>query len=178
MRKWGKTGFCCLLLLTFTPFALAQSPCASDVGTGPADGAIHFDEDSVTTPGPLGTRTPLIMIHGIHGNASDWFELRQFLFSSTSFKSSYKIYLYSYPSDQFPVCEVARSLRNQIDAMINAGAAGFNGPIVIIAHSMGGLVARSYMNEFHLRSPGANGQRGGDTVRALITLGTPHHGTP
>ena len=38
----------------------------------------------------------------------------------------------------------------------------------IIGHSMGGLIARQYI-QFH----------GGDErVKSLITLGTPHHGTP
>lgn len=37
---------------------------------------------------------------------------------------------------------------------------------IIVAHSMGGLVARAYLRE-----------HGGDRVAAVITLGTPHHGT-
>src|SRR5437867_7499101 len=44
---------------------------------------------------------------------------------------------------------------------------GFRGPVVILAHSMGGLVARSVMQDF-----------GNNKVSVLITLATPHHGTP
>lgn len=42
------------------------------------------------------------------------------------------------------------------------------GPLTIIGHSKGGLIGRYYVKRL-----------GGDTrVRNLITLGTPHHGTP
>lgn len=45
-------------------------------------------------------------------------------------------------------------------------AATGGAPVILVAHSMGGLVARAY-----LRQHGAGG------VARLITLGTPHHGT-
>ena len=47
-----------------------------------------------------------------------------------------------------------------------------------MAHSMGGLVARSYMNHHSHNTGRWLNQRGGERVRVLITLGTPHHGTP
>ena len=37
---------------------------------------------------------------------------------------------------------------------------------VLVAHSMGGLVCRAYLRRF-----------GGDRVEALVTMGSPHHGT-
>lgn len=45
--------------------------------------------------------------------------------------------------------------------------------IVILAHSMGGLVARA-----SLRAAEGAGQAWRRKVRALVTLGTPHHGAP
>ena len=45
--------------------------------------------------------------------------------------------------------------------------------IVLLGHSMGGLVARSAL---HAAEKAGHAWRGG--VRALITLGTPHHGAP
>jgi len=68
-------------------------------------------------------------------------------------------------------------LRNDLDARIAADPS-FDKPFVIVAHSMGGLVARSYMEEhWHV-----NGQfallPAGERVSRLITLATPHHGTP
>ena len=38
--------------------------------------------------------------------------------------------------------------------------------VVIVTHSMGGLVARAYLRRY-----------GGAHVRRLVTLGTPHHGS-
>jgi pimeloyl-ACP methyl ester carboxylesterase len=43
---------------------------------------------------------------------------------------------------------------------------GLRAPFSIMAHSMGGLVARQYI----YKNPG--------TVASLVTLGTPHHGSP
>ena len=42
------------------------------------------------------------------------------------------------------------------------------GPVLLVGHSMGGLLARQYIQH-----------KGGDRrVKSLTTLGTPHHGTP
>ena len=46
--------------------------------------------------------------------------------------------------------------------------------VAILAHSMGGLVARAMMEYYTY----PDGTRGGDRVLTLITLATPHHGTP
>ena len=58
---------------------------------------------------------------------------------------------------------IADSLRQQIDGWFGADA-----PVHLVAHSMGGLVSRTYI----LRHP----QRWGKTSR-LIMLGTPNHGS-
>jgi len=55
-------------------------------------------------------------------------------------------------------------LFDHIDDLLKAR--GLRKPFSIIAHSMGGLVARRYVYE----NPG--------TVAGLVTLGTPHHGSP
>lgn len=48
-----------------------------------------------------------------------------------------------------------------------------DGPVIILAHSMGGLVARSFMQDTF-----SNGLQSGEQVLRLITLATPHDGTP
>lgn len=61
--------------------------------------------------------------------------------------------------------ETARLLRDRVDAIKSAT----NWPKVdIVAHSMGGLVAREYIEM----------QDGGDSIDQLITLGTPQNGSP
>src|ERR1035438_10502106 len=91
--------------------------------------------------------------------------------------SQIKIYRFQYRSNLHSVPEIAASFRNWIDYLNADPAQAIGYQYSFIAHSMGGLVARSYMNEqTHqtLRGP----EPGGDRVSQLITLATPHHGTP
>ena len=50
-------------------------------------------------------------------------------------------------------------------------------PIVIVAHSMGGVISRYLLRLSQLSGPNA-GHATADRVLRLITLGTPHHGSP
>ncbi len=60
-----------------------------------------------------------------------------------------------------------RCLANQLDWLRgNRSATSF----ILVAHSMGGLVSRAYVENDRLNTL--------DDVQALITLGTPHQGTP
>lgn len=142
---------------------------------------------------PLGTRTPVILIHGIHSNqwpsdrraghcfdcANDPYpdnfkNLITALESSPTFRSNFKIFRFHYVSDKNAVYDIAGSLRNRIDADQDLR----NKELVLIAHSMGGLVARSYMSQHNTDQGSFSGRRAGDRVTKLITLGTPHHGSP
>lgn len=158
-----------------------QSTCSSDTSIAPADSITQLVSDD---PNPVGTRTPLILIHGINGRDDQtrdgWDVLENYLFSHVTgpgILQTYKIYRFRYDSEQQPVSELGRSLRNQIGNMILINPE-FDKPVVIIAHSMGGLVARSMMNEWALTRGVGAGQCGGERVLKLITLATPHHGTP
>jgi pimeloyl-ACP methyl ester carboxylesterase len=64
----------------------------------------------------------------------------------------------------------ARVLADKIDA---AHASDATAEITLVAHSMGGLISRYY-----LESGKFTGRPGYSAVRALITLGTPHRGAP
>ncbi len=74
-------------------------------------------------------------------------------------RSNYSFYKYVYPTNS-PILAASDDLFNQIEE---------NGLIdpVIIGHSMGGLVGRGLM-----------ATHGSDKLRGLITLGTPHEGSP
>ena len=67
------------------------------------------------------------------------------------------------------ITEAAERLAADVTGRLSAlGGAGEPGRVIVVAHSMGGLVARYWM-----------GPLGGWRVcRALITLGTPHRGAP
>ena len=142
---------------------------------------------------PLGQRTPLLLVHGMsffnrlvvgqnYDNA--WSSVLASLNDSIDLRERYKPYVFIYdtieqnlnPDDPRMISSVGERLAAQVDLYDQfLSPNGFLGrPLVIVAHSMGGLVARSFMQEHLL----ANGEAGGSRVLRLITLGTPHHGTP
>jgi hypothetical protein len=169
-----------LFLLFVAEVCCSQTTCSSDTSTAPADGISQLVPDDTD---PVGTRVPLILIHGISGRddsnllAKDgWAQLENYLTQRGIFHN-YKIYRFRYESNQQPVSELGRSLRNALDKETLLSP-GFDRSIVIIAHSMGGLVGRSFMNEWALTQGAHKGQCGGEMVSRLITLATPHHGTP
>lgn len=137
---------------------------------------------------PLNARTPLILIHGIHGNqppcggadvisqpsTRSWKHFRDAFSTQSSFNAQYKVYEFHYVSDKYPLPQVACALRQRLDGEPTLR----DRRIVIVAHSMGGLVARAYMNQCHHQQGDFKGKLGGQRVDKLITLGTPHHGTP
>lgn len=141
----------------------------------------------------IDSRVPLILIHGIHGNETgesfgikvddvnnpNWIYWANFTdyFFNNELNKSYKLYGFFYESDKYPVSEIAKSLRNHIDNAIGESLIS-DKPLIIIAHSMGGLIARSYMNEYIHNSGKFKGKKAGERILRLITLGTPHHGTP
>jgi len=155
---------------------------------GPSDGVVFVQNDAT----PIGKRSPLILVHGIHGVPNDvdlcenqvngnrfwvatadhgyWNDFQSHL-SSRGLDKYFKIYRVLYRSDHYTLTELGERMQSSIAL---ATAFGIIPPQVqkfIVAHSMGGLVSRAYM-----ATPVASG-RAGDTVRLLITLGTPHHGT-
>ena len=156
----------------------------------PADAITALVADESDTD-PAGTRIPLILVHGIHGNQdpqdgsdtianknrSYWNSFLGYFGADAAFRLKYKIFRFHYVSDVYPVQEIGRAFRNHIDAAVGSGTIP-DTPFVLIAHSMGGLVARSYMQEHAHISGVYCGQRGGDRIAKLITLATPHHGTP
>src|SRR5260370_19800412 len=91
----------------------------------------------------------------------------------------FKLYRFHYRSDYQSVWQIARSLRNRIDDLVKQNPQLEPKKFVLIAHSMGGLVEGSYMNE-HDTDFGSTyrGRRAGERIRKVITLATPHHGSP
>jgi triacylglycerol esterase/lipase EstA (alpha/beta hydrolase family) len=123
----------------------------------------------------LGNRKPLLLIHGIQLNGIPsepdktlWLNFYYYYYLDQSLKDKYKIYYVWYYSNLVSVADLGVDFRTELDK--KAEFAGKQ--ISIIAHSMGGLVSRAFMNVT------VNGIRGGDRVEKLITLGTPHHGSP
>ncbi|RJO62141.1 PKD domain-containing protein, partial [candidate division WS5 bacterium] len=139
----------------------------------------------------LGNRTPLILIHGYRGNGNItdinwpyWETFRNFYYFWDTFglKEKYKLYSFWYESDRpdGSIDEISKGLRDWIDERTNQSPSTAHKlddvPFVIVAHSMGGLVSRAFM-EKTLNIGSWTGSKGGERVMKLVTLATPHHGT-
>jgi len=152
-------------------------------------------------------REPLILIHGWKanhdGNFEDrdpeelaktadeeneydaegyWWTFLRYFEATPALNKKYKLYLYQYPTYKH-VTFNARMLSNMLHEVkyirewIENG-----GKIAILAHSMGGLVARSMLEEHNGIWYEDNGSwqnvPGYGFLDKLITLDTPHHGSP
>jgi sulfatase modifying factor 1 len=112
-------------------------------------------------------KTPIILIHGWQinrdsSNAQDiWPNFINYFNSNNDLSNKYELYSFSYDSTQH-IEDNGNALASTITACFPSNK------VVIIAHSMGGLVSHSYIQK----------HGGGSKVIKLITLGTPYHGSP
>jgi len=111
--------------------------------------------DPVAAPG----RRPLLLVHGVGVNDGVWFALRRKL----SRRGLGPVYTINYGPPLAGIEHFAGQLAARIEAICAATGAE---RVALIAHSMGGLVARAYLRRF-----------GAARVEQLITIGTPHHGS-
>jgi hypothetical protein len=130
------------------------------------------------------------LIHGLDGTSSPVFtaidgttsaEKNYFAnlieyFYTSDLKDSYKLYRFHYLSNQVTVQEIAQGLREWLDDYIQQEKID-DVSLVIIAHSMGGLVSRSFLEEQTHMAGRYAGQLCGERVLLLLTLATPHHGS-
>jgi len=101
---------------------------------------------------------PVLMVHGYGANGGFWVHLATQL----------EVQGYSHATvDLEPVFGDIEDFAVQMEQAVQALLAATRGDkVVIVAHSMGGLVARAWMRRF-----------GTSHVARIITLGTPHYGT-
>jgi len=132
---------------------------------------------------------PVVFIHGLWSDNRTWGNARNpdiggILQVLTS--RGYVTRLYEYPGTDGPLVHMTRNQDSLHDMIINALEAQierFNvasSQVDLVVHSMGGLIARRFMydnNYFLSQEHNAfNYQRG--SVRRLITIATPHNGSP
>jgi len=125
-------------------------------------------------------RKPLLLIHGwsFEGKPAPpgggfWKGFKDYLLADAELRANFKPYYVKYWSNEVSVKDLAIELRKKVE---EAGL--HEQKIAIIGHSMGGLVSRSYINENTFTQGIASGQKCGEMVDLLITLGSPHHGSP
>jgi len=108
-------------------------------------------------PGPAGL--PILLLHGVGCNAGIWTGFRRYLES----RGLGPVYALSYGPPLASIELFASQVAAKIAAIRTATGAS---QVLLVGHSMGGLVARAYLRRY-----------GGRAVRRLITLGTPHQGS-
>lgn len=116
--------------------------------------------------GPARAAGPRIaLVHGLFGDASTFGSLAQFLHEDLGADVDAFVYASG--------CQRPESIEAVAAAFADWLAARFPGaepPVDVVAHSMGGLVARAYMAGL------APGRPYGNQVRRLIMLATPNYG--
>lgn len=154
----------------------------------PAGFRLDFDEGDLAWV--LGARcntdclgkTPVLFIHGytalggIGGGASTWGDLRE-LVPELGGSSTWVAYEFRYRSNA-SFQELADDLREAVEQVFNETGQ----PVHIVAHSFGGLLARTYLQGLIPGTPiigapvASCSQSRHPLVASLTTLGTPHAG--
>jgi pimeloyl-ACP methyl ester carboxylesterase len=90
-------------------------------------------------------KVPILMIHGLMSSPLTWKELTNELLGDAYVRTHYQIWHYIYPTGQ-SLFHSAKGLRDSLDALKMAVALAHlpqPKPMVVIGHSMGGLLAKS-----------------------------------
>jgi hypothetical protein len=147
-------------------------------------------------------KIPVVMVHGFWSSPTTWMEMFNDLRANKDLRNNYQFWFYSYPTGQ-PFWISARQMRNDLaEAKAKLDPEG-NSPsfnqMVLVGHSMGGLVSRlqtisSGDRFWKIVSNGEFGQLDGDqesldilrdtfffepnpAVKRVITIATPLHGS-
>lgn len=113
----------------------------------------------IRDPAAAPATRPVVLVHGVLVNDGVWIRLRRFL----KRRGVAPVYTVNYGPPLGDIECFAEQLAARIEAIRAATGAA---RVVVVAQSMGGLVARAYLRRF-----------GADGVASLITIGTPHHGS-
>jgi hypothetical protein len=134
------------------------------------------DQFSLTQDNDFTGSQPLLLIHGVQLDrdaCNDYakFDPAQETFKTLieglkvdpTIKSTYALYTFKYPTNA--------GVQNASNALASRYISSLTGNgvkrVTIVAHSMGGLVARRYLKDF-----------GSSSIEQVITLATPHLGSP
>ena len=107
------------------------------------------------TPGN-GGRPAVVLVHGYVCNAGVWAWMARYLVAR-----GHAVHTVTLEPPFSPIEGYVAQLARRIEEV-----AGEGGRVVLVAHSMGGLVCRAYVRRF-----------GGARIARIVTLGTPHHGS-
>jgi PGAP1-like protein len=193
VTKWDGTPLSSPITLTPDPtpssgktaFAVFTVPTGLDpaVASGLVTFALHTPLGGATVSGAITLKRPLpILVHGVWSGGSAWAGLRVYLTDHGYQVCADCVVEYGGYDGGAPTFNKAASksidaLRVKVDRAIKElHTQGFAATQVdIVAHSMGGLVTRARAAQWLYKSR-ADFFRG--TFHRVITVGTPHQGTP
>jgi triacylglycerol lipase len=107
---------------------------------------------------PNSTTLPVLLLHGYGCNAGFWYATHQRLNQCTISHAAIDLSPV-FGSIDAPLDAVHEAVKQLLQSSGQS-------QLILVGHSMGGLVARSYLRKF-----------GTHQIAKVITLGTPHHGT-
>jgi pimeloyl-ACP methyl ester carboxylesterase len=110
-------------------------------------------------PSPVRGNPPVLLVHGVLCNAGVWHPFARWLRA----RGIGPVYALSYGPPLASIDLFAQQVAHKIDEILATTGAK---AVVVIAHSMGGLVMRAYLRD-----------HGGAKVSRLVTVGTPHEGS-
>lgn len=116
-----------------------------------------------------GAATPVLLVHGFNSSSEVFSEYYSGLMTALEDegRATVDLFDYSETSRHWVTPETAAQLTAQVDCLASRSAAnGGPGKVILVGHSMGGLVIRGA-----LQYPGVPGE-----VSAVVTIGTPHVG--
>ena len=113
----------------------------------------------IRDPAPAPAQRPIVLVHGVMVNDGVWFTMRRYL----ARQSVGAVYTINYGPPYGDIEHFAEQLGAKIESVCAATGATH---VLLVCHSMGGLVARAYLR-----------QRGPARIERIITIGTPHHGS-
>jgi len=120
----------------------------------------------------IGTRTPVVYVHGFLGNPSAWTQMRTYV--ERNIPSTYP-YVFDYSEHNAAWVSnpnIGPKLANQIACLASASrTAGGPGKVIVVAHSMGGLAARWAATE------SSNHNEVAKDIGLVVTIGTPNTGS-
>ncbi len=145
-------------------------------------------------------KIPVLMVHGLWSNLVTWMEMFNDLRGMPEIRDNYQFWFYLYPTGQ-PLWLTADDLRNDLadarEAIDPTHSVPRLNQMVVVAHSMGGLIARMQTlqpphpqwrmvlqrNHDRLNKQEKESLRKAlrlepnPDIRRVITIATPHHGS-
>lgn len=149
----------------------------TDQGFSSGDATFSYGKPQPPKKNP---RSPVIFIHGLRGSADSWAAMSRFVqqggwmlgglptvhgtVDGVALQAGDFYMMQFSDNQQLSIPEQGAELSLVVNAVLAANGGATD--VILVGHSMGGLAARWYLQFLG----------GGDLVRGLITVGTPHAG--